>query len=118
MADSFDAFRYFSYLRSRGRWIAVSCIAALAIALVVSLLMPREYTATSRIVIEPAGGGDSRAGMAISPIYLESLRTCEEFAESDSTFQKAVEQFGLRALLGANRPVESLKKRVLKVGLV
>src|SRR3954451_24910285 len=113
MAESFDAFRYISYLRSRGRWIGVSCGVAVAIALAVSLLMPRQYTATARIVIEPPAGTDLRAAVAVSPIYLESLRTYEQFASGDSLFQNAIAKFGLRA-----GPIESQKKRVLKVGLL
>ena len=75
--------------------------------------MTPQYTATARIVIEPPAGADLRAAMAVSPIYLESLKTYEHFAASDSLFQKAVQQFGL-----AGRPIESLKRRVLKVQLV
>jgi uncharacterized protein involved in exopolysaccharide biosynthesis len=97
--------------------IAASCVVAGGIALVVSLAMAREYTATARIVIEPPAGTDLRAAMAVSPIYLESLKTYEHFALSDSLFQKAIDQFGLRSLMG-NRPIESLKKRALKVDTV
>ena len=117
MADSLDVFRYISYLRSRWRLIGVSCAIAVTIAVAVSLIMPRQYTATARIVIEPPAGSDPRGAMAVSPIYLESLRTYEHFASSDSLFQKAIDQFGLRASLGA-RPLESLKRKILKVGLV
>lgn len=104
-------------MRSQWRWIAASCVTATVLAIAVSALMPRQYTATARIVIEPSGGADPRASVAVSPIYLESLRTYEQFASSDSLFQTAVTKFGLRALLGG-RPIESLKKRVLKAGLL
>jgi len=75
MGDSFDAFRYIGYLRSRGRWIAGSCGVAGILALAISLTMPPQYTATARIMIEPPAGSDLRAAMAVSPIYLESLKT-------------------------------------------
>jgi uncharacterized protein involved in exopolysaccharide biosynthesis len=117
MAGTLDAFRYISYMRSRWRWIAVSCGTATALAVAASLAMPREYTATARIVIEPPAGTDLRAAVAVSPIYLESLKTYEQFATSDSLFRSAVDKFALRALVG-NRPIESLKKRVLKAGLL
>ena len=113
MAESFDAFRYMSYLRTRWRSIAASCGTAVVLALIVSLLMPRQYTAAARIVIEPPAGTDMRAAVAVSPIYLESLRTYEQFASGDSLFQQAVNHFGLRS-----GPVESQKRRVLKVGLL
>jgi uncharacterized protein involved in exopolysaccharide biosynthesis len=117
MDDSFDAFRYIGYMRSRWRWIAGSCAVAAGLALAVSLIQLRQYTATARIVIEPPAGADLRAAMAVSPIYLESLKTYEPFATSDSLFQKAIGQFDLRAVLGPG-PIESLKKRVLKVDTV
>jgi uncharacterized protein involved in exopolysaccharide biosynthesis len=115
MAESFDVFRYVSYMRSRWLWIAASCAISCAIALAVSLSLPREYTATARIVIEPPAGTDLRSAMAISPIYLESLKTYEEFAASDSLFLKALDQFHLRS--GA-RPIESLTRRILKVEII
>src|SRR5947207_12642191 len=96
MADSFDAFRYISYLRSRARVILASCAIAVALAVAASLAMTREYTAAARLVIEPPAGTDLRSAMAVSPIYLESLKTYEHFAASDSLFRKAIEQFGLR----------------------
>jgi polysaccharide biosynthesis transport protein len=76
-------------------------------------VMTPQYTATARIVIDPPAGADLRAAMAVSPIYLESLKTYERFADSDSLFQKAVLQFGLHG-----GPIESLKRRVLQVQLV
>src|SRR5215831_4005364 len=115
--ESFDAFRYIGYMRSRWRWIAASCVTAVAVSFAASMAMTREYTATARIVIEPPAGTDLRAAVAVSPIYLESLKTYEQFAGGDSLFQKAIEKFRLRSSLG-ERPIESLKKRVLKVTLV
>ena len=116
MAESFDVFRYIGYLKLRWRWIVSACGIALAITLLVSLLMPREYTAAARIVIEPPARADLRA-MAVSGIYLESLKTYESYASSDSLFSKALDQFGLRASFG-RRPIESLKRRILKVAML
>ena len=117
MAGPIDAFRYMGYMRSRWRFIAASCGIAVVLALALTLIQTRQYTATARIVIEPPAGSDLRAAMAVSPIYLESLRTYEEFAASDSLFQKALGGLDLRPLFGG-RPIESVKKRVLKVELV
>lgn len=117
MARPIDAFLYVGYMRSRWRFIAASCGIAVVLSVVFSLIQTRQYTATARIVIEPPAGSDLRAAMAVSPIYLESLRTYEEFAAGDSLFRKALDQLNLRPLLGA-RPIESLKKSVLKVNLV
>jgi capsular polysaccharide biosynthesis protein len=117
MAESFDVFRYTSYILSRGQWIAISCVVAVALALAVSLAIERQYTAITQIVIEPPAGSDLRAAMTVSPIYLESLKTYEHFAAGDQLFQKATSEFQLRAHFGA-RPIESIKQRVLRVGIV
>jgi len=113
MSEPFDAFRYIGYLRSRWRWIACSAGVAVALAIIVSLLLPNQYTATARLIIEPPAGTDLRSAMAVSPIYLESLKTYEQLAASDSLFQKAVDRFGL-----GGTPIESLKRRVLRVQIV
>lgn len=118
MGDSISGFRYVSYAASQWRWIALSCVACVVIAFTVSLSMRREYTATARIVIDPPAGTDIRtAATALSAIYFESLKTYESFASGDTLFQKAIGRSDLRALLGA-RPIESIKKQVLKVGIV
>ena len=80
MPETFNAFGYVRYMRSRGLWIAASCGVAAILALAGSMALPRQYTATARVVIEPPAGTDLRSAMAVSPIYLESLRTYEEFA--------------------------------------
>jgi uncharacterized protein involved in exopolysaccharide biosynthesis len=113
MVESFDSFRYIIYLRSRWRPILASAGIAVALAAAISLAMPARYTATSRIVIQPPAGADERVATAVSPIYLESLKTYEEFAGSDSTFQKAAQRFQL-----SGGPIETLKRRVLRVGIV
>ena len=117
MAGSLDGLVYIGYVRSRWRIVALSCFTAVALAGGASLMMKRQYTATARILIEPPAGADPRSAMAISPVYLESLKTYEQFATSDSLFQRSAGRFELQTLMGP-LPIESLKKRVLKVGLV
>ncbi len=114
MYQSFDAFEYVDYLRRRWRVVGVACLVAVVIALPLSLLLPKRYTATASIVIEPPGSSDSRTAIVVSPMYLESLKTYERFADSDSLFARAAEKFHLQDL-GASRPIESLKRGVLKV---
>lgn len=114
MYDSFDAFEYIDYLKKRWRVVAVACGAAFLLALSVSLLLTKRYTATASVIIEPPGASDPRYGTAVSAVYLESLKTYESFASSDSLFARAVEQFHLQDAAHP-RPVESLKRRILKV---
>ena len=101
-------------LRARWRMIAVACAVAVSLALGASLILTKEYTAVSRLVIDPPAGSDPRASMAVSPIYLESLRSYESFASSDALFLKAVERFGLRR---DSAPIDKLKKSVLKADM-
>ncbi len=117
MTGPVDALVYITYLGSRWRFIGLSCAAALVIATVMSIAERREYTATARVLIEPPAGADPRAAMEVSPVYLESLKTFEQLAASDSLFQKAGGRFQLQSLTGV-KAIESLKKRVLRVGLV
>ncbi len=117
MAESVDAYRYLSFLRSRWRFILLTCGVAVSLALAFSLSLPSRYTATCRVLIEPPAGTDIRSAMAVSPIYLESLKTYEHFAASDSLFVKALDQFHLRQRF-PDRPIEALKASILKVGMV
>ena len=111
MQDSFDAYRYLEFLRARWRFIALVCGVAVGITLVVSLLLPKRYTATASIVIEAPATNDPRTATAISPVYLESLKSYEQFASSDSLFVRAIGRFHLQQ----DTSIESLKRRVLKV---
>ncbi|MGC4054080.1 MAG: hypothetical protein QM757_33770 [Paludibaculum sp.] len=93
---------------------AVACGTAATLALLGCALMTKQYSATASILIDPPPSSDVRTAVVVSPVYLESLRTYEYFAGSDSLFQKAVERFHLAAA-EPTEPMERLKKRVLKV---
>jgi len=116
MYQSFDAFEYVEYLRRRWLVIVIACGAAVLLALGVSLLLPKQYTATASIVIEPPGGSDARLTTAVSAMYLESLKTYELFANDDSLFARAADKFHLRS--SESQSLESLQRRVLKVSKV
>lgn len=111
MQGNFDVFEYAGFLRQHWRAVAVASLGAIVLSLGVSLALPKRYTASASIVIEPPGGVDARTSTAVSQIYLESLKTYERFAESDSLFAKAAEQFHF----GGKQAIEPLKQRVLKV---
>ncbi|MGC9946895.1 MAG: hypothetical protein ABSF64_11050 [Bryobacteraceae bacterium] len=116
-ADSVNTYRYLSFLGSRWRFIAATCAIAVVLAMGVTLTRAKQYTATCRILIEPPAGTDIRSALGVSPIYLESLKTYEHFASSDSLFLRALERFQLRQRF-PDRPVESLKAAILKAGMV
>jgi len=109
-----NAFEFVGYLGLRWRLIAAACICAVVLSLGASLAIPKRYTATASIVIEPPAGNDVRTATAVSPIYLESLRTYERFADSDTLFAGAVERFHLASGRDSSA-IESLKQQVLKV---
>jgi uncharacterized protein involved in exopolysaccharide biosynthesis len=113
MYHSFDAFEYLRYLRTRWLVVAVACASAAVLALGVSLLLPKQYTATASVIIEPPGGSDPRLNTAVSSMYLESLKTYELFATGDTLFAKAADQFHLRR--DKSQSIEGLKRRILKV---
>ena len=116
MPESFDAYQYLNHLRSRWRLIAAACATAVALSLVVSLMMPKRYTATVRILIEPPGSADPRTATAISANYLDSLKTYEHFALSDSLFKQAIEKWKVRDP-DDSRALSSLKKSILDVDI-
>jgi uncharacterized protein involved in exopolysaccharide biosynthesis len=113
MPDSFNAWQYLDYLWSRSRFIAATAGIATILAGIGSLLLSKRYTATARILIDAPAGADPRSAMSVSPIYLESLRTYEHFASSDSLFLRAIDRFNLRD----GRAAEALKKSMLKVAI-
>jgi succinoglycan biosynthesis transport protein ExoP len=113
MTDSFDPIEYLEYLRKRWRFTAVAVLLAGTVAVALCLVLPKQYTAVATLIIEPPGG-DPRSTTAVSSIYLESLKSYEAFASSDSLFAKACKKF--RLLDGKNAPsLESFKRRVLRV---
>jgi len=109
----FDALDLVSYVRERWQVIAISCGVAVCLALGVSMALPRKYTATATILIQAPGGNDPRAATAVSPVYLESLKSYEHFASSDSLFARALDAAHARESTGG--PIESLRRAVLKV---
>jgi uncharacterized protein involved in exopolysaccharide biosynthesis len=114
MNPSFNMFDFVEFVRARWRIAALTVISAVLIAMGVSLALPNKYTATASILIEPPGGSDPRISTAVSPVYLESLKTYEQLASSDSLFAQACARFGLLAGSGAPA-VETFKRRVLEV---
>ena len=112
--DDLEFFAFTFYVLSRWRTLTAVCITSVALVLVVSLLLPKKYTATASILIEPPAGNDPRGSTAVSPVYLESLKTYEHLASSDSLFEQALNRLDLRRKY-AGVPIEVIKRRVLEV---
>jgi capsular polysaccharide biosynthesis protein len=116
VGDSAELRAYLAHLRARWAVAALIIGAALAASIVFSYFQAPRYTAAVSLVIEPPANSDPRAATAVSPIYLESLRTYEHFASSDQLFAQAAKKFGLRTA-DDSRPLESLKKSILEVSI-
>jgi uncharacterized protein involved in exopolysaccharide biosynthesis len=114
MPEPFDPIEYLSFVRARWKFVAGTVGAAVLLTAIACWALPNRFTATATLVIEPPSGSDPRTATAISPIYLESLKTYEQFAASDSLFAKAIQKFHLLPE-SAPSTVESLKSRVLRV---
>jgi polysaccharide biosynthesis transport protein len=113
MTDSFHPIEYLEYLRARWKFTALAVLLASSSVVILCLVLPKQYTAVATLVIE-APGADPRNSTAVSSIYLESLKSYEALASSDSLFAKACAKFHL--LDGKAAPsLESFKRRVLRV---
>ncbi len=95
-------------------FLLVVSLSAAVIVLIISLLLPKQYTATASIMIDPPVAEDPRVSVAVNPTYLESLRSYEMVASSDTLFARALEKFHLRDEFGG-AALESIKRHVLKV---
>jgi uncharacterized protein involved in exopolysaccharide biosynthesis len=113
-ADPVDFAGFTRYLYRRRNFMIVASTVAVALAGIGSFFMTARYTATASILIEPPAGNDPRGAMAISTVYLESLKSYEHFASSDSLFRQALTQLGLRDVY-SGVSIEGLKRQVLKV---
>ena len=113
MHDRSRVFEYALYARERWRFVVVSLVVAGLLSGGISILLPRRYTAMAVLLIDSPAGNDSRTATAVSPVYLESLKTYEQFAASDTLFVRAAERFQLRDT--SSPAIDSLKRSVLKV---
>ena len=95
MADYFDPIDYLAFLRRNAKFAAIAIGTAVLLTGAISFLLPKQYTATATLVIEPPAGTDPRGATAVSAIYLESLKAYEQFAASDSLFERARQKFHL-----------------------
>jgi uncharacterized protein involved in exopolysaccharide biosynthesis len=113
MHESFDIFEYVDFLRSRWKFLGLACGVAIVAGLATGFLLPKRYTSTATILIDPPAAGDPRIATAVSTVYLESLKTYELLATNDQLFSRAAENFRLRDY--DSSPIEALKRRVLEV---
>jgi uncharacterized protein involved in exopolysaccharide biosynthesis len=114
MADYFDPIEYLAYIGRNWKFAAIAIGTAVGLTAAASFLLPKQYTATATLVIEPPAGMDPRGSTAVSAIYLESLKSYEQFAAGDSLFERARQKFHLEEGPGS-AATETLRRRVLRV---
>jgi uncharacterized protein involved in exopolysaccharide biosynthesis len=114
MEEEFDGVQFARYVRRRWAAIAISCGVAIVLVAGVSFLLPKRYTATASILIEPPAGNDPRGATAVSSVYLESLKTYERFASSDTAITTALRESGLQKKF-EGVSIDTIKRSVLKV---
>lgn len=114
MRNTSDGLEFAGYLWRRRALVAIACASALAVAGIASLLLPARYTATASILIEPPGGNDPRSATAVSTVYLESLKTYERMASSDTLFEHALDDLHIRERY-PGVSTDTLKRRILEV---
>ena len=102
------------YALSLWKPVTATVAGAVLLAAGASLALPKRYTATASLMVELPAGSDSRAVAALSPVYLESLKTYERFASSDTIFLDAINRLGIRERL-PGKSIESLKRSVLRI---
>jgi uncharacterized protein involved in exopolysaccharide biosynthesis len=91
MPESPEFLQYVAHLRRRWAVIVLACAVALGLAGVITSLQTKQFTARALVLIRPPAS-DSFPATALSPTYMESLRTYEHLARGDSLFQKAVSE--------------------------
>src|ERR1700722_9668972 len=114
MRNAAEGLEFAGYLWRSRMLVAIACVSALVVAGVISLLLPARYTATASILIEPPGGNDHRSATAVSTVYLESLKTYERMASSDTLFEHALDDLHIRQRY-PGVSTETLKRRILEV---
>lgn len=101
MPESPELLRYVTHLRRRWPVIVLACAVALGLAGVTTSLQTKQFTARALVLIRPPAS-DSFPATALSPTYMESLRTYEHLALGDSLFQKAVSELQITLPPGNN----------------
>ncbi len=87
MPVPFDLQEYQAAMAARWKSILAVGTGAAVVALVASLLLPAKYEATVLMAIQPGSVGQSNP-TAMSPAYLESLRSYEQWVQSEGLVER------------------------------
>jgi uncharacterized protein involved in exopolysaccharide biosynthesis len=95
MGNEFMLDELFRYAMAKRRAVGIACVAAAAIAAAISLGMPKEYTAVTRVVVEPGPANPVRNATAENPQLLGVLGGYDQLIRSDRLFADLVQQTGI-----------------------
>jgi len=113
MPGNLEMFRYLDHLVGSWRLVAVACGMAADIASITAVLTPNRHTSTARVLIEPPAESDPRGAIAVSPIYLESIKFYELVAWRDRLFLDAIKHFKLPRTGSVERLKCSVRKATI-----
>jgi len=94
MAQSFDFLDYLTRLRRRRALVLAAILAAGLAAGGVSLLLPQQYRATVRVLIQPPDDAGESSATLMSPHYLASLQTYAMIATGSALRAEAQKEVG------------------------
>ena len=94
MPESLDLLKCVAHVARRWPVIAASCLVAMLAAAAFTLLQAKQFTSRARVLIIPPAS-ESFPATALSPTYMESLRTYEYLAMSDSLRRRALEDLAI-----------------------
>lgn len=111
MPSPFDLNSYLRALAARWKSIVAVTLGAAAIAFAVSMVLPSTYEATVLMTIQPGIAGASNPA-AMSPAYLDSLRSYEQWLQSDGLVSQLLQSQKIE-----DYSVESFRRSALRVNL-
>jgi uncharacterized protein involved in exopolysaccharide biosynthesis len=111
---TFEPAEFALWCGARWRFCALAVAVATVVTLAVSVVQPRQFTATATILIGAPAGNDPRAATAMNAVYLDSLKAWERVAASDYIFLRSLE----KTRAGGTEPsgtMAGLKRKILRV---
>ncbi len=116
MPTPFELSDYLRAIFRRWKRITAVILVASAVALLISLLLPKKYDATVLLAVQSAGS-DARYPAVMSPTYLEYLHSYEQFLQSDGLIARVIKDTNLDS--GPyHYTVEAFRTSVLDLALV
>jgi len=92
--ETFEVRSYLGHLGRRWRTLFAVPIVAMAVALLISLALPRKYDAKVTLLVQ-SGTSDPRLPQALNQVYLEYLRSYEQLIQGSALLARVIQEFHL-----------------------